>query len=128
VVLTAVKMTMLVLWVVTPSGFLGRYQRFGGTYCIHLQVHRFSLVTTAVLQCLLFLLFYNLSLNPVYLCFLLILCIMFLFISTTSCVSFGVEASAPVHTLCFHTLYTTVKCLFGVRLHVSTNHYSLSGL
>jgi hypothetical protein len=22
---------------VTPGGFKGRYQRFGGTYCLHLQ-------------------------------------------------------------------------------------------
>jgi hypothetical protein len=37
-VLTAVKMLMLVFWIVTPCGLVGRYQRFGGTYCLHLQV------------------------------------------------------------------------------------------
>jgi uncharacterized membrane protein YqjE len=37
-VLTVVKMTMLVIWVVTPCGLVGRYQRFGQTYCLHLQV------------------------------------------------------------------------------------------
>jgi hypothetical protein len=31
-VLTAVKMPMLVFWVATPCGFLGRYQRFGDIY------------------------------------------------------------------------------------------------
>jgi hypothetical protein len=36
-VLTAVKMSMLVFWVVTPCGLVGRYQRFGGTYCLYLQ-------------------------------------------------------------------------------------------
>jgi hypothetical protein len=30
-------MLMLVFWVVTPCGLLGRYQRFRGTYCLHLQ-------------------------------------------------------------------------------------------
>jgi hypothetical protein len=33
----AVKMSMLVFWVVTPCGLVGRYQRFGGTYRLHLQ-------------------------------------------------------------------------------------------
>jgi hypothetical protein len=28
---------MLVFWVVTPCELLGRYQRFGGTYCLHHQ-------------------------------------------------------------------------------------------
>jgi hypothetical protein len=28
---------MLVFWVVTPCGLVGRYQRIGGTYCLHLQ-------------------------------------------------------------------------------------------
>jgi hypothetical protein len=28
-VLTAVKLSMLVFWVVTPFGLVGRYQRFG---------------------------------------------------------------------------------------------------
>jgi hypothetical protein len=32
-VLTAVKMPMLIFWVVTLCGFAGRYHRFGGTYC-----------------------------------------------------------------------------------------------
>jgi hypothetical protein len=36
-VFTAVKISMLVFWVVTPCGFVGRYKRFGGIYCIHLQ-------------------------------------------------------------------------------------------
>jgi hypothetical protein len=36
-VLMAVKMSMLVSWVVTPYGLVGRYQRLGGTYCLHLQ-------------------------------------------------------------------------------------------
>jgi hypothetical protein len=28
---------MLIFWVVTPCGLEGRYQRLGGTYCLHLQ-------------------------------------------------------------------------------------------
>jgi hypothetical protein len=36
-VLTAVKMSMLVLWVVTPFRLAGRYRRFGETYCLHLK-------------------------------------------------------------------------------------------
>jgi hypothetical protein len=28
---------MLVLWVVTQCGLAGRFQRFGGTYCLNLQ-------------------------------------------------------------------------------------------
>jgi hypothetical protein len=36
-VLTVVKMTMLFFWVVTPCRLVGRYQRFGGTCCLHLQ-------------------------------------------------------------------------------------------
>jgi hypothetical protein len=35
-VLTAVKMSMLVFWVVTPCGLVNGYQRFGGTYRLHL--------------------------------------------------------------------------------------------
>jgi hypothetical protein len=35
-VLTAVKMSMLVFWVVKLCGLIGRYERFGGTYCFHL--------------------------------------------------------------------------------------------
>jgi hypothetical protein len=31
-VTTAVKMSMLIFWVVTPCGLVGRYQSFGGTY------------------------------------------------------------------------------------------------
>jgi hypothetical protein len=30
-------MVLLVFWVVTPCGFVGRYKRFGGTYFLHLQ-------------------------------------------------------------------------------------------
>jgi hypothetical protein len=47
-VLTAVKMSMLVFWVVKPNGLVGRYQRFGETSCVHLQgrnpedPHRYS--------------------------------------------------------------------------------------
>jgi hypothetical protein len=36
-VLTTVKMSILVFWVVTPCGLIGRYQRFGGIYYLHLQ-------------------------------------------------------------------------------------------
>jgi hypothetical protein len=36
-VLTALKMTMLFFWVVTPCGLVGRYQHFGETYCLHFQ-------------------------------------------------------------------------------------------
>jgi hypothetical protein len=32
--------SMLVFWVVTPCGLGGGYQRFGGTYCLHLQGRR----------------------------------------------------------------------------------------
>jgi hypothetical protein len=35
-VLRAVKMSLLVFWVVTPHGHLGRYH-FRGKYCLHLQ-------------------------------------------------------------------------------------------
>jgi hypothetical protein len=35
-VLTAVKILMLVFWVVRPCGLVGRYQHFVGTYCLHL--------------------------------------------------------------------------------------------
>jgi hypothetical protein len=31
-------MSMLVFWVVMPCELLRGYQRFGGTYCLHLQV------------------------------------------------------------------------------------------
>jgi hypothetical protein len=33
----AVRMLMLVFWVVTPCGRVSRYQRFRGTYCLHVQ-------------------------------------------------------------------------------------------
>jgi hypothetical protein len=29
--------SLLVFWVVTPCGLVGRLQRFGATYCLHLQ-------------------------------------------------------------------------------------------
>jgi hypothetical protein len=32
-----VKMSMLVFWVVKPCRLVGRYLRFGGTYCLHLR-------------------------------------------------------------------------------------------
>jgi hypothetical protein len=35
---TAVKMLMLVFWIVMPCGLVVRYQRFGGIYYLHLQV------------------------------------------------------------------------------------------
>jgi hypothetical protein len=35
-VLTAVKLSMLFSFG-TPCGFVGRYQRFGGARCLHLQ-------------------------------------------------------------------------------------------
>jgi hypothetical protein len=35
--LMVVVMSVLVLRVVTPCGFVGRYQCFAGTYCLHLQ-------------------------------------------------------------------------------------------
>jgi hypothetical protein len=31
------KMSMLVFWVAKPCALIGRYPRFGGTYCLHLQ-------------------------------------------------------------------------------------------
>jgi hypothetical protein len=31
------KISILVLWVVTPCGLVGRHQRFGEIYCLHLQ-------------------------------------------------------------------------------------------
>jgi hypothetical protein len=36
-VLTAVGMAMMFLWAVTLRRFVGTYQRFGGTHCLHLQ-------------------------------------------------------------------------------------------
>jgi hypothetical protein len=36
-VLTAVKMLMVVFWVVTPCGLVGGYQHFRGTYCLYIQ-------------------------------------------------------------------------------------------
>jgi hypothetical protein len=37
-VLTAVKISILVFWVVTSCGLVGRYRHFGGTYCLDLQI------------------------------------------------------------------------------------------
>jgi hypothetical protein len=47
-VLTAVKMALLVVWVETQFGVVGRYQRFGGTYWLHFQCvePRISTLTT----------------------------------------------------------------------------------
>jgi hypothetical protein len=36
-VLTAVKMSILVFWDVTPRRLVGGYHRFGGTNCLHVQ-------------------------------------------------------------------------------------------
>jgi hypothetical protein len=36
-VLTAVKMSLLVFWVVTPCGLAGRYQRFEGSYSLKME-------------------------------------------------------------------------------------------
>jgi hypothetical protein len=36
-VLMVVKMLMLVFWVLTPCGLVGRYQYFDRTYFLHLQ-------------------------------------------------------------------------------------------
>jgi hypothetical protein len=36
-VLTAVKMSMLVIWVATPCELVERYQSFGGKYSLHFQ-------------------------------------------------------------------------------------------
>jgi hypothetical protein len=36
-VLKMVKKSMLVFWVVTPCGLVGRYKRFAGTNCLHFQ-------------------------------------------------------------------------------------------
>jgi hypothetical protein len=36
-VLTAVKMSMLVLWITESCGLVRRYQCFGGKYCLCLQ-------------------------------------------------------------------------------------------
>jgi hypothetical protein len=35
--LTEVKVSMLVLWIITPCGFVGRYQLLGRIYCLHFQ-------------------------------------------------------------------------------------------
>jgi hypothetical protein len=32
-----VYVLIFLLWIATPREFIGRYQRFGGTYCLHLQ-------------------------------------------------------------------------------------------
>jgi hypothetical protein len=51
--------SMLVFWVVTPCGLVGRYQRVGGTYCLHFQPFTIDLtsfpsssknIATAVLE------------------------------------------------------------------------------
>jgi hypothetical protein len=36
-IFTVVKMWIVVIWVVTPCDLVGGYERFGGTYCFHLQ-------------------------------------------------------------------------------------------
>jgi hypothetical protein len=36
-IITVVRTSMLVSWVVTLRALVGRYQRFGGKYCLHLQ-------------------------------------------------------------------------------------------
>jgi hypothetical protein len=41
-VLPVVKMSMSVFWVVTLCGLVSRYQRFGGTYCLHFQPWRLT--------------------------------------------------------------------------------------
>jgi hypothetical protein len=41
-VLTAVKMLMLVFWIVTPCGLVGRYQRFGLFMTYPLYMYGFS--------------------------------------------------------------------------------------
>jgi hypothetical protein len=43
-VLTSVKMSMFVFWVVTPCGLVGRYHRFGETYHFHLQGSKMEVV------------------------------------------------------------------------------------
>jgi len=41
-VLTAMKMSVLIFWVVTPYGFVGKYQLYEGTYCFHLHGWRWK--------------------------------------------------------------------------------------
>jgi hypothetical protein len=36
-VLAAVKVQIMVFWVVAPCSLVGGFKRFGGTYCLHLQ-------------------------------------------------------------------------------------------
>jgi hypothetical protein len=36
-VVTVLEMSMFFFWAVTLCGLLGRYQRFGGAHCLHLQ-------------------------------------------------------------------------------------------
>jgi hypothetical protein len=36
-ILMAVKISIFFFWVATPCGLVGRYQRFGGAYCLLLQ-------------------------------------------------------------------------------------------
>jgi hypothetical protein len=38
------SLSMLVFWVVTPCGLVGRYRRFGETYCLHLQALKLNTV------------------------------------------------------------------------------------
>jgi hypothetical protein len=45
-----IKMWMLVFWVVTPRGLLGRYRRFGGTYYLQLQGQGPDLKPTPILK------------------------------------------------------------------------------
>jgi hypothetical protein len=49
--ISACKITVLVFWVVTPCELAGRYQRFGGTYCLHLH-HRENLKYKLLVKCL----------------------------------------------------------------------------
>jgi hypothetical protein len=39
-VLTAMKMPLLIFWIVTPYGLVDRYQHFRETYFLHLQASR----------------------------------------------------------------------------------------
>jgi hypothetical protein len=39
-ILTEVKMSMVVLWVMAPSGPVDGYEGFGGTYCLHLEGYK----------------------------------------------------------------------------------------
>jgi hypothetical protein len=37
IIVNMIKISMLVFWVITQCGLVGRYQRLGGTYCLHHQ-------------------------------------------------------------------------------------------